>query len=915
MASREGRGAAVVIEGEPGIGKTTLIGAAASPAEGLRRLDTTGLEAESSIPFAALAELTQPLLPGLSALPAPQRTAIEGALALAPTAPGDRFAVCAGLLGLLDRAAREQPLLVTVDDAQWLDRASAECLAYAARRLAGRPILLLAAARAGQPHPFDGPTVQRIELGGLEDSSARTLLDALAPTLPDQVARSLLAAAAGNPMALIELPALLSDEQRRGDAPLDDPLPPGITLQRAFEARIARIPADARDACLIGAAAFGPALAPIKAACSELGIDPASFERAEEAGMIRLSPERIEFEHPLLRGAVYAGATASERRRAHLALSRHTDDDSSAWHRAAAAVGPDPEVASELEAAARRAEKRGAHGAAADAFERAARLSDRPAARTERLIAAGTAASVGGAYDRGAALMELADEIDDPRVRALLRHRLAMVSLNGGVRDAHEIYVVLTEEADEVAPGDAAAAASMHADAGVAAAVTGNCRAVLRSAERAAALIPDAASAVTRCQVESILGLGLVLTGRGAEGASALDRAGALLPMLDLLSPSAQTIAFALGGRRSTGQDAVLRDEAGQFEAAAREAGALGMFPYFQILIADCAYRMGDWDLAAAQIAQGIEGAEESAQRSSLSIGLAISARLSAARGEERAARAAATRGAEIAEAHALGSSIGWCRATIGFLELTLGRADEAIAELEPLEQLFELSGLDDPLIVPSAPDLVEAYVRADRIDDAKRAAATLAGRAKRNGTPAATGLAKRCRGLVEPRAFDRSFEAAIGLHAEAGVPFELARTRLAFGSRLHRARRRPEARKQLREALAIFERLGAAPWVELTRAELRAAGAVRRDRVGDPDELTAQEVRVALRVARGATNREVATELFLSPKTIEFHLGRVYRKLGIHSRTELAAASAEGRLQAAVAAPEKPAGTGTHGD
>jgi len=897
-AGAASEGGTLVIEGDAGAGKTALLEAVGREATSMRHLKTSGLEAESSLPFSALAELAEWLLDGVSALPGPQAAAIEGALALGPPAPGDRFAVCAGFLTLLTNAADDRPLLVIVDDAHWLDPASAECLGYAARRLEGKPIAMLVAARAEEPHAFARSGVAHLPLPGLDRGAARSLLRDIAPAMPMDVSEQLLDAAAGNPLALIELPGLLSDDQRLGVVALDEPLAPGVSLQRVFERRIERLPSRTRDALLVAATAFTPSLEPILAACGALGIDAAALEPAEADAVVRLSPERIEFGHPLLRGAVYQGAPPPERRRVHRALSEHADEDSRAWHLAAATLDPDAEVADALEATAHRAAARGAHAASADALERAARLSEDREARSRRLLAAGLAAAMGGAYDRGVALLEPAAEIDDPVLRASVRHLLALVTLNGGVRSALDNHAMLTEEAERIRDIDPTEAAAMHADAGVTAAVLGNCRLVLDSAERAAAVLPDDAPATTRCQVLSILGMGLALRGRTAEGREALDEAGALLPEVDPLTPAAQSISLALGGRHCTGQERELRDEESSLAAAAREAGAIGLFPYYQLMVADSAYRMGDWHAAERDIAEAVEGAEESSQLGPLSIALVIAARLHAATGDEEAARAEVERAFEVAEPPAYGSPVGWGNATLGFLELALDRTAEAIVELEQAEQVLEIAGLEDPVAVPWAPDLVEAYSRAGRDDDARRVVSKLAAQAERSGTPLAVALASRCEGLVAEAGFEDAFERALDLHAEAGSPFEHARTLLAFGSRLHRARRRADARERLREALETFERLGATPWAERAQAELRAAGAVKRAPVGDPDELTAQEARVALAVARGATNREVAAELFLSPKTIEFHLGRVYRKLGIHSRTELAALAAAGRLE-----------------
>jgi DNA-binding CsgD family transcriptional regulator len=896
----EGQGGAMLVHGDAGAGKTALLDAVAREATGMRQLRTSGLEAESSLPFSALAELAEWLLDGISALPEPQAAAIEGALALGPPTQGDRFAACAGFLGLLSNAARDRPLLLVVDDAHWLDPASAECLGFAARRVDDKPIAILVAARTGEAHAFDRPGIDLLPLAGLDRRAARDLLRDVDPGLPLDVAESLVDAAAGNPLALIELPALLTADQRGGVIALDEPLPPGESLQRAFEGRIGRLPSRTRDALLVAATAFTPLLEPILAVCGTLGIEPEALEPAEAQGIVRLSSERIEFGHPLMRGAVYRGAPAAERRRAHRALADHTDEDSRAWHLAAATLEPDALVADALEATAHRAARRGAHAASADALERSARLSKDNSDRSRRLLAAGLAAAMGGAYDRGLALLEPAAEIDDPLMRASVRHLVALITLNGGVRSALDNHRMLTEEAERIAEIDPSEAAAMHADAGVTAAVLGNCNLVLDSAERAAAILPDDAPPTVRCQVRSILGMGLALRGRTDAGREALDEAGRLLGEVDPLTPAAQSISLALGSRFCTGQEDVLREEAESLAAAAREAGAIGIFPYYELLVADSAYRTGDWDAAQRDIAESVESAEESAQLGPLSIALVIAARAHAARGEEHAARAALDRAFEVSAPPGYGSPVGWGKAALGFLELGLDRVPEAIAALEQAEQLLELAGLEDPVVVPWAPDLVEAYTRAGRHDDAQRIATALADRAARSGTPHAGAFAARCEGLVTGE--EDAFERALRLHDLAGSPFERARTLLAFGSRLHRARRRANARDRLREALEAFEWLGAEPWVERTRAELRAAGAIKRERAGDPDELTAQEVRVAMAVARGATNREVAAELFLSPKTIEFHLGRVYRKLGIHSRTELAALAAEGRIAHGVA-------------
>jgi DNA-binding CsgD family transcriptional regulator len=901
-AARAGHGRSLLVCGEPGIGKTALLRVARERAlaAGMAVIEAVGVESEADLPFAALGEVAAPLAGHLVELPQRQAGAIEAALAIGDGAGpvGDRLAGCAGFLGLLRAAARHAPLLVLVDDAHWLDRASAECLGYAARRLDGTRVALLAAARpVADAPPLDGRLADELTLPALGDADALELLRTTAGDLARATTDALLSAAAGNPLALIELPSLLTDEQRRGLQPFEPAPAPGGALWDAFGRQIELLDPDARAAVLIAASSLDRALGPVVLACRDLGIGPAALERAEAAGIVALDDDRVVFAHPLLRAVAYQGAPAPERRRAHTALAERTDPDASAWHRASAALGPDDAVADALEAAADRATARGAYTTVADALERAAELTTDEHTRTVRTFSAGLAASIGGQYVRGAGLLEQASEADDPLMRAAVRDLLALVRVMGGIRDAMENHALLTEEAERVRPLDAATAAFMHADAGVVAVVGGHCRLALESAERALASLPNGASATVRAQVYSILGMGLALRGRADEARDALDRAGALLCEVDPLSPPAQSTGFCLHARLCTGQEARLLEETRALAIAAESGESTGLLPYYALVAADAAYRLGDWDAAERDAEEAVATADHTRQHGPLSIALVIRSRIHAVRGRHDDARADAQRGIDIATPPAYGATVIWGRAALGFLELGLGRAAEAVAELEECERLVEIAGLDDPTIVPWASDLVEAYVQAGRRERADQLAAQYAERAARSGVALPQALAARCRGLTATCAddVDRAFAVALDHHARADAPFERGRTLLAYGSRLHRARRRIEARARLREALAVFEDLGAEPWADRARAELRAAGAVQRATTAPRDELTAQETRVALAVARGATNREVAEELYLSPKTVEFHLSRVFRKLGIRSRTELAVLVAEG--------------------
>ena len=413
----DGDGGALLVVGEPGIGKTSLLETAITRATGMRAIRATGIEAEANLPYAALGEVVEPLLGGLGRLPRPQSEAIEAALALrpSPAAARDRFATCAAFVGLLGVASGEEPLLLVIDDAHWLDRSSAECLAYAARRLAGSRAGLLVAARPRADGPIFGSTsLPRLELSGLNDEDAREMVRGIAPDAAPAAVESLIELSAGNPLALRELPAGLSEDQRLGLAPIAHLPVAAEALGEAFEARLGALDPDARAAAVVAAAATDRELGAVLAACSDIGIEAGALERAEAAGTLTIGDGRIRFSHPLVKTVAYDRSAPAERRRAHRALADHTGADARAWHLAAATLGRDDEVAELLEATARRAGERGAHSVAADALQRAAELSEGDAGRSRRLYGAALSAALAGSYERCAALLAANAEIDEP---------------------------------------------------------------------------------------------------------------------------------------------------------------------------------------------------------------------------------------------------------------------------------------------------------------------------------------------------------------------------------------------------------------------------------------------------------------------------------------------------------------------
>lgn len=885
---RAERGCTLVLRGEAGIGKTTLLEALGERCgTKVTLLRAGGVEAESELAFSALSDLLTPITAELATLPAPQAAALAAAIAIAPPQPGDRLAVCVATLGLLRAAGRKRPVLALVDDVQWLDAPSHECMLYAARRAAG-PVGFVLSVRdpAEEGADLRHEDLPEIRLGPLGYENSLQVLAQAVPELTAQVARALAKAAAGNPLALAELPATLSHEQRCGLAELDPPLAPGGRLHVAFARRIAELSGKARRALLVAATYEGDDLATIGVACAEADTSVELLAEAEVRGLARLLGDRLAFGHPLIRGAVYRGAPASERRRAHRALAGALRGEQRAWHLAAAAIGPDESAAVELEHAANAAAGRRGFASAAVALERAARLSPDRQAFARRMMAAGEAAGAAGLPVRALALLEdAAGAAGDGGLRARVEHlRGLMMTWSGSVEPATEM---LASAAERAAAEEPALAADMLADAAWACTATNRYSRAEVLAERAAALLGEGGDPPTRAHVLTILGWALVLRGQTRRGRSALDEAQRLAADLDPLAPGGQWLNLIVRANIVWGEFERALAESLALAERAREAGALATLGGALVVAADAAFRLGDWDSTDAATLEAIRVSEDTGQPIWHGYALSIRARLTAACGLEDEARRAAQAAIALAKSADVRSGNRFAHAALGFVNLGVGRVSEAISELETVKRLVAGSGLEEPMLVPWAPDLVEAYVRAGRAADARAMVAVLERQAVAAGTAPAGAVAARCRGLLDED-FDAAFAEALALDDQRPMPFERARTMLSFGRRLHRACRRAEARDSLRQALAGFERIGAVSWAAQAQSELRAAGARRR--AAHDDSMTAQELRVAAAVSRGASNREIAAELFLAPKTVEFHLRQIYRKLGVSSRAQLVA-------------------------
>jgi DNA-binding CsgD family transcriptional regulator len=881
-----GASTTLALVGEPGIGKTALLDDAVGRAAGMRLLRARGIESEAQIPFASLLELLRPALSLLDAIPRPQAVALEGALALRPAPAQERFAIGAATLSLLAAYAEQGPVAVVVDDAHWLDGSSAQALLFAFRRLVADPIAVLLAVREGESSLLDGADLPTLRIGGLSSGDAAALLPGLAPA----AALRLHGATAGNPLALLELEP---DAHELALAPEGAPVLIPARIARAFLRRVGRLDEPARRALVLAATSDRGDLAMLARAGSRLGIDVAALAGAESAGLVVLHAGAVEFRHPLARSAIYADAPVAQRREAHRALAAALPDrelDRRAWHLAAAAVGADDAASAALAQAGARSRERSAYATAAAAFERAGRLTVDPERRALLLWEAADTAWLAGLADRAVALL------DDVRGATADPARLVQIDELAGHIATHRGpvmagHAILSAAAERAEPEHAVALLS---EAAVACFAAGNPAEMLVMAERARAALPAEPSVRARFLAGTAYGMAQILGGDAAVGAQAIHGAIALAEGSPELRDDLKLVpwlALAPLFHREADAGRKLLDYA---LATARARAAVGALPFALNLIARDLAGGDRWAIAESTYREAIDLARESGQRAELAFGLAGLAWLQARRGREQECRALA------AEALTLSRELGsrlydvWAAAALGELELGLGEEARAVEHFEHQRELLAEAAITDVDLSPAA-ELVDAYVRLGRPEDAQAVAAEYVAAAEAKGQPWSLARALRSRGLVAADAdLAVPFEAALRHHAHTLDAFEEARTRLAYGQRLRRARQRVLAREQLHAAADTFERLDARPWADRARAELAASGETLRRR--DPstvDELTPQELQISLLLAEGRTTREAAAALFLSPKTIEYHLRHVYLKLDIHSREELAAALA----------------------
>ncbi|MGF6882830.1 DNA-binding CsgD family transcriptional regulator [Nocardia sp. GAS34] len=894
--ARVGQSAALVLCGPAGIGKSALLDYAASAGtgSGLRLVRVTGIEHEAELPFAGLHLLLRPVLDRLDSLPAPQAAALRGALGLAPPQPvSDRFLVGVAVLSILAELAEDGPVLCLVDDAHWLDRSSAEALTFAARRLYREGVVLLFGIRdgAGAQGVSGLGELPRHVISGLDRTASVALLEQRYPDLAAATRARILDQADGNPLALEELPLALTPEQRTGaGSGLPDDvarLPLTARVQTAFGAQADRLDALAAQLLLIAAAEETGELGVVLRAAAAIDAGPAELLAVEQSGLVVRDNDRLAFKHPLARAVVLQQAGFHQRLDAHRVLadvlathSAPGSDDRAMWHRAAATTGTDDATAADLEAAAERARDRTDHAAAAAALERAGELTGDPGQRTRRLICAAESAMACGDLRRTAALTRKVSRspTDAQSAARLASLRAAIEFEQGSPRTAARILL----QAAPAAPAPTAAPMLLAAVRN--SYYVGDAELAANAATLLAATVGGSPLS------EAMLGLARLMDG---DDGYAMPRLRAFTDSI-LAQPDSvpghdeRLLAGAVA--LMTGDDDKALDLFADVVTDARQAGLIARLPIMLEHLAVAELFTGHVRAAQAHAEQGENLAESVGQRNQSQHLRSILACIAALTGDE-------VRCYELAEPALHGAldreeirTAVLATTAVGLLDIGAGRYEQALDRLEwaargPMARHYGVTLF--------APDRIEAAIRTGQPERAVEPLDRFHRWSRASGLAWTEAVAERCAALTATG--DRAelhYREAIRLHDRGDRPFERARTNLLFGEWLRRAQRKAEARTRLRPALATFERLGARPWAERARAELRSTGdAGPQPPVASKlNTLTPQELQVIRLAAQGLSNRDIGAQLFLSPRTVGYHLYKAYPKLEVAGRHQLAA-------------------------
>ncbi|MBM2614005.1 AAA family ATPase [Actinoplanes sp. LDG1-06] len=880
------RGAALMLWGDPGVDKTTLLDYTAARAGG-PVLRARGVESEAVLPYATLADLLVPLRRHFRDIPAVQREALEGCLALADNDAPNPYAVCAAALNVLAAAAETGPVVLLVDDLHWVDQSSQRVLLFIARRLGSERVALVLSARddAELRGRCDVPA---LDVAGLSAADCALLLGRHGLTAGPHVAEMLAEHTGGNPLALLEWAGSLRPAQLAGDEPIAAEPVPGSPVEDAWLAGIGRLPERTRAALAVLGSSRPSAVALLESALAGLGLGLADLAPAEAAAIVLTDGASYEFRHPLLRSAVLRQTSLADRRAAYAALAAVSDGATRAWYRASGATGPDDEIAAELAAAAREARRRSGYDAASQAWHRAAELTAAPAARAELLYQAASDALLGGAAARCVAWCDEAlAVVTEPLMRADVEQLRGRVrTWLGQTAAAHDDLVAA---AAAVRPHDPGRACALLSEAALPAAMDGDVATSVRRGEESVALAAQEGLTTVRPLITH--GQALIVAGRVAQGRAGLDRAAELIAAADPVADQ-QMVAMVGQSYGYCEQPALGRRMITLVVDAARRHSVPSVLPIALGARSEIDRWAGRWAAAEADATESLRWAEELGQTSAIGFSLACLSHLDALRGERARCEDRIARARRDIGPYGVGCLDTYFTQILGLSALAYGDYDGATAQLEQTLSLVRKQGLGNPRIIPFAADLVEAHVRAGRPELAAEPLEWLTTAAELTGMTWPAAALARCRGLLATGAEEagRWFAEAGALHRRGEEPFEQARTLLCYGEAVRRFRRPAAARAALMAAHATFESLGAVPWTRRAAAELAAAG-----QRGLPDVvpsalalLSPQEVQVARAIARGMNNAEAAGALFVSRKTVEAHLTRVYRKLGVRSRTDL---------------------------
>ncbi|MER7555688.1 AAA family ATPase [Nocardioides sp. NPDC126508] len=880
--ARNGQGGAMLVVGEPGVGKTALLEAASATAEAMQVLRVTGFESESTIPYAAVQRLCIPLRRHLDALPTRQQDALQVAAGVAEGPPPDRFLVGLGILGLLTAAAAADAVLCVVDDAHLLDQESLDALAFVARRIEFEPVAMLFAARDDIEISTRLSGVRELRLAGLTVDAAVVLLTrSMAEPMSPVVAAQVVEAMNGNPLALIDLAHEVSTRQLEGMTLSDDPLPVGSRLEAHYLRRVRVADEAVQDWVLLAAADSTGSLELVRSAGDLLGIAADTADHAEEAGLIELVGA-VRFHHPLVRSAVYNAATGAQRRRAHGALARAADGmglvEAEAWHASRATIGTDPEVADRLEHAADLAASRGGLASRSSVLARAAELSPPGPLRAGRQVGAAEAAlAVGSIHISQSHLAAVDRAVADPVVLG----RVAVMETSIALFTADASRVArCTADLVEAAEQFRGREPDREQDALLRAFqlyMTADTRAEGITTAELGARLTDGAVAASGSYATILRGMGALMQLPYADGVplvrAAYDEI-AKLPDHQLIGMGSAIGALGM----YLWDDAGRRDLLARASATARSAGALQDLD--TLLWVESIAEL--WGGSARRSADAVDNVREVRRIMGYDAENVINAAVMAWTGYPREVVHAIADGAA-----AVGFGGVWSAAVAALAarDLAEGSYRDAYEKLHPLvAQPFLQTG-------PSYfPDFVEAAVRSDRPAAARPVLADLEDRARVNGSAWCRGVAARARGLATTGLeAEEHFQSAIELLNASVAQVELGRAHLAYGEWLRRARRRADAGRHLALAEEILEQAGAAMFLPRVRAELAATGVTTRAGERPPrHELTSQELTIARLAGDGHTNAEIGAQLFISPNTVDYHLRKVFQKLAISSRRQL---------------------------